>query len=267
MRNLLCIGLIAFLVSIGIADDQLVITGSTTVLPIAQACAEEYMDEHENADITVRGGGSGVGFAALIDGQCDIANASREIKEEEIETAQEKGVEPVDNKVAFDAIAVIVHPDNPVKGLTLEQLRDIYTGRKCNWKEFGGPDKSIVIVSRDVSSGTYEVFKEKVLEGETVDDGALKVASNQAAGTTVSSTPYGIAYIGLGYLNSRVKAIDIEGIPVGMETARDESYPIVRALHMYTDGEPAGIAKAYIDFILCTRGQEIVAELGYIPVK
>ncbi|HDR90883.1 MAG TPA: phosphate ABC transporter substrate-binding protein [candidate division Zixibacteria bacterium] len=249
------------------AEDQLVITGSTTVLPVAQACAEEYMDANPKADITVRGGGSGVGIAALIDEQCDIAMSSRDIKEKEIETARDKGVEPVEHVVALDALAIVVNPKNKVSKLTLEQVKAIYTGEITNWKELGGKDQDIVIVSRDVSSGTFEVFKEIVLKGGAVHESALKLASNQAVVTTVGNTPDAIGYVGLGYLNSKIKAVSVDGVDASVKTAQSGEYALVRKLNMYSKGAPTGSAKAYLDFVLSSTGQEIVSELGFVPVK
>lgn len=268
MRNLLLIAIAAVVFCAAlVAEDQLVITGSTTVLPIAQFCAEEYMMEHEDADITVRGGGSGVGIAALLDGQCDIANASRAIKEDEIKVAKAKGIEPKDHVVALDAIAVIVNPDLDIDNLDLDELKEIYTGKIKNWKEVGGPDEEIVVLSRDVSSGTFEVFKERVLEGEPVVESGLKLASNQAIATTVTSSPTAIGYIGLGYLSSKVKAVEIGGVEATIKNALSDEYPIIRKLHMYTNGEPKGMTKAFIDYVVGEKGQAIVEELGYVPVK
>jgi len=269
MRNIIAVcAMIALLTGFALADeDQLVITGSTTVLPIAQACAEAFMDANPDVDVTVRGGGSGVGIAALLDGTCDIADASRAIKTKELAAAREKGIEPLEHIVALDGIAVVVNTEVPVDGLTIEQIRDIYTGKINNWKDLGGPSKTIVTVSRDVSSGTFEVFKEKVLEGEAVRDDALKVASNQAALTTVSSTPFAIGYIGLGYLSSKVKAIKVDGVEPSKETAKSGEFPIVRPLYMYTNGELKGLAKQFIDFVLSEKGQAITGELGYVPVE
>jgi len=269
MKNLKIIGVLLTLAVTLLfgTDDQLVLTGSTTVLPIAQACAESFMDDNPKIDVTVRGGGSGVGIAALLDGTCDIADASRSIKTKELASARSKGVNPVEHIVAWDGIAVVVHPDVPIDNLTIEQIRDIYSGEINNWKALGGPSKSIVIVSRDVSSGTFEVFKEKVLEGSSVRDDALKVASNQAVTTTVSSTPFSIGYIGLGYLNDNVKAIKVDGVMPSKATAKSQEFPIVRPLYMYTNGEAQGLAKLFLDFVFSTEGQEIVDELGFVPVK
>ena len=261
------IAIIGLVFGIASADDQLVITGSTTVLPIAQACAEVFMDSHPSIDITVRGGGSGVGIAALLDATCDIADASRPMKSKELTKARAKGINPVEHIIAWDCIAVIVHPDVPVSELSLEQISDIYTGKINNWKDVGGPRKKIVVVSRDVSSGTYEVFKKKVLGGGSVRDDALKVASNQAVMTSVSSTPFSIGYVGLGYLNNKVKAVKVNGVTPSKKTAKSGAFPIVRPLYMYTNGEPTGLAKQFLNFVFSSEGQKIVDELGYVPVK
>jgi phosphate transport system substrate-binding protein len=168
-----------------------VIKGSTTVLPIAQSCAEVFMEENPAISISVQGGGSGVGIASLIDGTCNIANASRPIKEKEIATAQEKGVNPVETVIARDAIALVVHPANALAGLTLAEIKAIYTGKVSNWSEVGGADQEIIVVSRDSASGTFETFNELALEGEKVRADALLQASNAAVVTTVANTPGG----------------------------------------------------------------------------
>lgn len=268
MRNVLSIVFVAMLfVGVLIAKDQLVVTGSTTVLPIAQACAEAFMDANPGADITVRGGGSGVGIAALLDGQCNIAISSRDIKQKEIETAREKGIEPIEHTVAIDALAIIVNPKNKVSKLTIDQIRAIYIAEIKNWKDLGGANKGIVIVSRDVSSGTFEVFKEIVLKGDAVHESALKLASNQAVATTISSTADAIGYVGLGYVSSKVKSVKVDGVEATVANAQSKKYPITRGLHMYSNGAPTGTAKAFIDFIMSAEGQAIVAELGFVPVK
>lgn len=258
---------ILVLLSTTFAKNELVIVGSTTVLPIAQECAEIFMDKNPNVNLTVRGGGSGVGIAALIDKTCDIAMSSRAVKTKEMANARAKGINPVEHIIAWDCIVIVVHPEVPVENLTLEQLRDIYTGKTQNWKELGGPSKNIVVVSRDVASGTYEVFKEKVLKDKTESDNALKAASNQAVLTTVATTPFSIGYIGLGYLDEKVKAVKVEGVAPSKETAKSQRYPIVRPLYLVTNGAPKETAKQFIDFVLSTDGQKIVDKLGFVPVK
>jgi len=249
------------------ASKSITITGSTTVLPIAQRAAEAFMDINEDISVSVRGGGSGVGIAALIDGRADIADASRPIKTKEIKLAREKGIDPYANVVARDGIAVVVHPDNPVDSVSIEDLKKIYTGKIENWKDLGGPNKAIVVISRDFSSGTFEVFKELVLEGAKVIDEALMLASNKAVSTTIATTPNSIGYIGLGYLSKDAKALKVDGVEATEETVKKGEYKLARPLFMYTNGEPKGIIKSFIDFIFSPQGQEIAREVGYVPVK
>jgi phosphate transport system substrate-binding protein len=247
--------------------EDLTIKGSTTVLPIAQACAEAYMDAHSEITISVQGGGSGVGIASLLDGTCDIADASRAIKEKEINQAKEAGVEPMEHVVARDAIAVVVHPTNPVKGLSRVQIKAIYTGKISNWSEVGGEDKKIVILSRDSASGTFEAFNKLALDKEKVRPDALLQASNQAIAVSVSKTPGAIGYIGLGYVSDDVKVITVDGIEPTKETALSGEYPLSRPLYMYTNGEPEGAVKDFIGFVLSEVGQDLVEENGFVGLK
>lgn len=247
-------------------DNKITISGSTTVLPIAQACAEIFMDMNPEVNISVRGGGSSVGIAAIIAGTADIGDASRHINTKELNQARENGVNPYENIVANDGIAVVVNKNNPVHALTLAQLKDIYTGNIQNWKDLGGPNLPIVVISRDVSSGTFEVFNTIVLQNEKVLDGSLMLASNNAVATTTAETPGAIGYIGLGYLNDNLNTVQIEGIMPSKQTIQSMEYPISRTLHMYTNGAPKGLVKEFIDFILSVEGQEIVEEQGFISV-
>jgi len=249
------------------AKNNLTLAGSTTVLPIAQKAAEAFMDLNKDINISVRGGGSGVGIASLISGSVDIANSSRPIKAKEIKTAREKGKNPVENIIALDGLAVIVHPNNPINELDIKTIKDIYTGKISNWKVLKGIDQPIVVISRDVASGTFEVFKEKVLKGEKVRDDALMLASNKAVATTVAETPGAIGYVGLGYLSEEVKSIKIEGVTPSEKTVRSGEYKLARPLYMYTNGVPRGIAKDFIDFILSPTGQKIVKETGFVPLE
>ncbi len=246
---------------------KLTIQGSTTVLPIAQRCAEEFMKEHPEANISVRGGGSGVGIAALIDGTIDIATASRAMKTKELKKARVNGINPVAHVVARDAIAVILHPQNPVNNLTKSQLKAIYTGAISRWNEVGGSSDVIVVVSRDVASGTFEVFNELALDKQRVRPDALMQASNQAVVNIVASTNGAIGYVGLGYLSKEVKPIAIDGVMPSVATAKSGAYLLARSLYMYTDGKPKGLAKEFIDFVLGPKGQRIVKEEGFVPVK
>lgn len=252
--------------------NRLSIQGSTTVLPIAQLVAEEYMDLADmgllpEADITVRGGGSGVGIAALLDGTIDIAIASRPMKSKEVEKAKTKGLEPFATVIAKDGIAVIIHPSNSVMGLSMEDLKAIYTGQISKWNEIGGETKSIVIISRDTASGTFGTFKKLALKGEKVRDDALMLASNQAVATTVAKTPGAIGYVGLGYLSDKVKALEIDEVEPSQKTVVSGEYALSRPLFMYTNGKPKGLAKKSIDFVLSLAGQRIVEDLGFVPLR
>jgi len=248
------------------AAKSLTIKGSTTVLPIAQSCAEVFMDMHSDVNISVQGGGSGVGIASLIDGTCDIADASRSIKDKEKEKAKENNVRAYENVVALDGIAVIVHPSNPVDGLSVEQIKKIYTGGISNWNEVGGKKTKITVISRDSASGTFETFNELALDKERVRPDALLQASNQAVAQTVSRTPGAIGYVGLGYLSSAVKGVSVEGVEPTNENVINGSYELARKLFMYTNGAPEGIVKAFIDFVLGEEGQELVKKAGYVPL-
>lgn len=257
---------LALLFSVGLFAQKLTIQGSTTVLPIAQAAAEAYMDNNPDADITVRGGGSGTGIAALIDGATDIADASRPMKTKEIKTAREKGVNPVANVVARDGIAVVVHPNNPINKISKEDIQKIYTDEITRWDNVGGRG-SIVVVSRDAASGTFEAFNELALEKAKLTDGALMLASNLEVARTVAQTPGAIGYVGLGYLTDEIKALQVDGILPSEETVNDGTYPLARPLFMYTPGNPKGLAKSFIEFVMSPAGQEIVKEAGFVPVK
>jgi phosphate transport system substrate-binding protein len=243
------------------------INGSTTVLPIAQKVAESFMKEHPDVKISISGGGSGNGIKALIDKTTDIANSSRTIKPEEAEQAKAKGANPVEFIVAYDCIVPVVHAQNPLANITLDQLKAMYKGKIKNWKEVGGPDKPIVIISRDTSSGTYEVWEEIVMKKERVFPGALLQASNGAIVQAVSKNPNAIGYIGVGYADKSVKLLSVSGIVGSKETTLNKSFPISRPLYMYTPAQPAGDVKNFLDFVLSDKGQKLVEEEGFIPLK
>lgn len=251
--------------SVVFGAEELVINGSTTVLPIAQKAAEVYMKEHPDVSISISGTGSGDGIKALVDGTTDIANSSRFIKDSEITKAIENGVFPVPHQIALDCIVPIVHSKNPIKELSLEQLKRIYTGKITNWKAVGGENKEIVVISRDTSSGTYEVWHKKVLKKERVTPKASLLASNGAIVMAVAKNTYAIGYIGLGYVNKDVKALEVEGITPNADSARSGKYPIARELFMFTDGWPKGIIMDFINFIVTPRGQKLVEEVKYVP--
>ncbi|HSM72112.1 MAG TPA: PstS family phosphate ABC transporter substrate-binding protein [Anaerolineales bacterium] len=253
--------------------------GSDTIVNLALAWAERYQDEHPDIRISVTGGGSGTGIAALINGTVDIANASRQIKNEEIEQAQSNGIEPLEHIIARDAIAVIVNPQNPVDQLTLKQISDIYSGKITNWKEVGGEDRPIVRLSRETNSGTHVYFLETVLRLSSKEDktlfsmDTLLLPSSEGIIAEVRQNPNAIGYDGLGYVPHDLKTIAIAEVEGGayvlpsIPTVNDKTYPIARDLYMYTNGQPDGLLKEYLDWILSAEAQEIVAELGFVPVS
>jgi phosphate transport system substrate-binding protein len=252
--------------------------GSDTLVNLALAWAERYMPVHPEVRISVTGGGSGTGIAAMINGTVDIANASRAMKDEEIAAARENGIEPIEFVVAGDAIAVVVHPSNPIDSLTLSQISDIYTGKLTNWSELGGEDWPIVLLSRESNSGTYVYFLENVIRlGDSESDllfspDTLLMPSSEGISTEVRQNPNAIGYDGLGYVTPDQKMLAVSIASGGpfvlpsIETVNDGSYPISRPLFMYTAGQPTGAVKAYLDWVL-SEGQGLVGELGFVPLQ
>ena len=243
------------------------IKGSTTVLPIAQKIAEAYMKENPEISISISGGGSGNGIKAIIDGTTDIADSSRFIKGKEIKLAMEKGRYPVPFSVAYDCIVPVLHPTNTVKNLTTDQLKAIYKGEIKNWKKVGGPDRRIVVVSRDTSSGTYEVWSKKVMKKERVFPGALLQASNGAVLQTVASNKNAVGYIGLGYMNKSVKPITVNNVKGTSATTLNGTYPVGRPLYMFTNNWPEGEIAKFINYILHPeKGQKLISDIGFVPL-
>ena len=254
------------LFGISYAED-LRIDGSTTVLPVAQKAAEVFMKKNPNIRVFVSGSGSGTGIKAVLDGSTDIADSSREAKDKEVASGKEKGITLTGHKIALDGIVPIVHPLMKINDITVEQLRDIYNGKIKSWKELGGPNRPISVVSRDTSSGTYEVWEEKVLKGDKVRADALLVASNGQAVQTVANNKFAIGYIGIGYVDKSVRVLKVNGKTASAKTVRDGSWPIARPLFMYTNGKPAGVIAKFIDFMLSKEGQKIVNEVKYVSLK
>ena len=251
--------------------------GSDTLVNLALAWAEEYMRAHPEVSISVTGGGTGTGIAAMLNGTADIANASRSMKPEELDSAAKIGMQPVEHTVALDAIAVVVNPANPVSALTLQQISDIYTGKITNWKEVGGDDRPIVLLSRESNSGTYVYFLENVIRMGKKSEllfspNTLLMPSSQGISSEVRHNPNVIGYDGLGYVTPDQKVVAVARDKPGpfvlpsAATVNDGSYPISRPLFMYTPHEPSGQVKAYIDWIL-TDGQVKVSELGFVPLS
>ncbi|HET7087333.1 MAG TPA: phosphate ABC transporter substrate-binding protein [Anaerolineae bacterium] len=253
--------------------------GSDTMVNLALAWAEAYQGIYPDVRISVTGGGSGTGIASLINGTADIANASRAMKSEERAEAESNGIQPVEIPVARDAIAVIVHPDNPVESLTLQQISDIYSGKITNWKEVGGEDRPIVLLSRETNSGTHVYFLEEVIrlgdsENKTLfSPDTLLLPSSEGITAEVRQNLNAIGYDGLGYVTPDVKTVAVAAEPgapyvkPSIESVNAGQYPIARPLFMYTNGEPGGTVKEFIDWILGPDGQAIVARLGFVPLK
>jgi phosphate transport system substrate-binding protein len=246
---------------------SITVTGSTTVLPIAQGAAESYMDDHADADIKVSGGGSGVGIQAIGEGTADIGMSSRELSGDEMAKYPELRV----TRIADDGIAIIVNPANTVNSLSLPQIKAIYQADITNWKEVGGPDQAIVIIGRDSASGTRSFFTEMVLEKEDAAPIMLEKNSNGAVTQTVAQTPGAIGYVSIGYLDRTVKGLDlmVNGNPITPTVAnvKNGQYPISRPLIMITQGSPQGLAKSYLEFIISPAGQQIVADEGYVTLS
>lgn len=261
------------------AKDAIQIKGSDTMVNLGQAWAEEFNKRHPDVNISITGGGSGTGIAALISGTCDIAESSRAMADKEIKQAMDRGIKPEQDIVAMDGLAVVVHPNNPVKNLTLDDLRNIFMGNIDNWQAVGGKNKPIVILSREVNSGTHIFFKEHVLRKgdakgpEEFSPSALLMPSSQAIADEIANNENAIGYYGMGYINSGQKAIAVADnssspfVPPTIENVKTDIYPISRPLYMCTNGQPKGAIKDFIDFVHSNDGQEIVKKLDFVPVK
>jgi len=257
----------ALMSGMAFAGSSIVIKGSTTVLPIAQGTLESFIKKHPEVQISLSGGGSGEGIKALIDKTADIATSSREIKKEEVELAKTKGVNPVANVVANDAIVPVVHPKNKVTNLSIDQLSQIYQGKITNWKEVGGEDLKIIVISRDSSSGTFESWDHFVMKKAKVAPQAQMLASNGAIVTAVAKNRYAIGYLGIGYVNKSLKPLQVNGITASVQTALSKEYPMSRELYMYTDGDATGDVAKYIAFVKSEEGQKIVVKEGFVPLS
>jgi phosphate transport system substrate-binding protein len=259
--------------------NSLQIKGSDTMVNLGQAWAEAFMKQNPGTSIAVTGGGSGTGISAMVNNTCDIAEVSREMKESEIELIASKGMPPKKIIVALDGLAVVVSPINNISELTIDQLADIFTGKIKNWKELGGRDAKIVLLSREVNSGTHVYFKEHVLRHGKTDGReefaaeALLLSSSQAIADEISQNQDAIGYYGMGYITAKEKALKVAkeknspAIPPTMENVISGAYPISRPLLMYTKGEPTGLSKTFIEYVLSPAGQQIVKKLDFVPVK
>jgi phosphate transport system substrate-binding protein len=253
------------------------VKGSDTIVNAAQMVSEEFMKEYPYVFVAITGGGSGVGIASLINKTCDVATASREIKPKEIEIAEKRGVFPKEFIVAHDGVAVIVNKNNPVEKMTSEDLHKIFTGEATNWKEFGGQDLQIVTLSREVSSGTHAYFKEEVVKlgkkdcPDEFSAQTLLLSSSQAIVEEVVTNEAAIGYLGMGYVSERTKALLLLGkdgqyYPPDVKDVLKKTYPLSRPLYFYTNGEPKGVTKLFIDFALSPKGQEQFKNTGFVPI-
>ena len=250
------------------------IKGSDTMVNLCQAWAEAFMAKHPKVNVAVTGGGSGTGIAALIGGTCDLAAASRKMTAKEIAAATSKGGAPQEFTVALDGLAVVVHPSNPVKQLTIQQLADLFTGKITNWSQVGGENKQVVLLSREVNSGTHVYFKEHVLgaSNEFAPE-ALLMPSSQAIADEVAGNPSAIGYYGMGYTNPKNAVVSVAKtasdpfIAPSEETVRSGAYPISRPLFLYSRRAPEGVVKAFVDFTESPDGQAVVRKIDFVPLK
>lgn len=279
---LLAFSILSVLASAGFTGElkgSIQIKGSDTMVNLAQGWAEVFSKKNPGVNAAVTGGGSGTGIAALISGTTDIALSSRTMKEKEINKARENGIEPNEIKIALDGLAVVAHPANPVSKLTIGELSDIFSGKIKNWKEVGGINLPIVILSREVNSGTHVYFKEHVLRKgnersvEEFSPSALLMPSSQAIADEISQNANAIGYYGMGYISLKQKVIAVAKdkncpyLEPVLANVQDNSYPIARPLLIYTKGQPQGIVKAFLDFVLSEEGQEIVRKTDFVPIK
>ena len=250
------------------AQEKLHIEGSTTVGPIADGFAEVFKTLYPDVVITVNKSGSGTGASALIDSRCDIATMSRFMKDSEFKDAVEKGVFPVAHAVAMDGVCVILHPSNPINALTTEQVRNIYMGKYKSWKELGGSDTPIVMISRDTSSGTYDTFESFIMKKEKMSPNVEQVSTNQQMFSRIQSTQGAIGYVGFGFVKSGVKAVTLDGVKPTVQTILNGQYPVSRPLFMFTNGypKPGSMAYKFVTFHLTEEGQEVVEDKGFVAM-
>jgi len=278
-KKFACMVLVLFCLNAAYAGDKFIqIKGSDTMVNLVQAWAEKFMEKNQSDFIAVTGGGSGTGISSLISGTCDIAASSRTIKIKEMDIAKQKGINPYEIKIALDGLAVVVNPANPIDKLTVDQLAQIFTGKIKNWKEIGGPDMKIVLLSREMNSGTHIYFKEHILRKgdpnskEEFAPSALLLSSSQSIADEVAYNTSAIGYYGMGYISLKQKAVFIakdnksEYIAPTVENVMNGAYPISRPLFLYTNGEPADLVKKFIDFALSKEGQDVVVQIDFVPV-
>lgn len=269
MRKIgMCLIVAAAVTANAVAEEKITIDGSTTVGPIAKAFAEYFMSKNKDVNVSVSESGSGNGAKSLMNGVCDVADMSRPMKEKEFKAAAAKGIQPVAHVVALDGLAIIVHPSNKVAKMTMRQVKDVYLGKISNWKQLGGPDRDIVVISRDTNSGTYETFEKLVMNKDKIVKSAEYVGSNGAVRQRVQSTPAAIGYVGLGFIDKTVKDLVINGVEPTAQTIQTGRYPIARPLFMYTNQYPklGSPLFQFVTIYLTKDGQEMIEDIGFVPV-
>ena len=250
----------------GWAGDKLSVAGSTSLLPMVQKAAEAFMGVDPQAEIAVAGRGSGDGFRAVLEGLADLAGVSRQLRPSELDLAKKRGKKLHLVPVALGCVVPVVDPANPVKALSLEQLRQIYSGEITNWKQLGGRDQPIAVMSRDSNSGTFEIFREAVMGPKRVLPRALLLASNGAMVQAVSGNPRAIGYVGLGYMCAKLRGLTVNGLEPRVDTVKSGAYPLSRRLYMVLPGPPTGLAGRFLDFLLGPAGRAIASQEGLVPL-
>lgn len=273
MKKILVVLAMVMLTASVFAGKIVQVKGSDTMVNLGQAMAEQFMKQTKGAKIALTGGGSGTGIAGLLNQTCDIAQASRSIEQKELDMAKQSGINVKEWLVAYDGIAVVGNNNNVVSNLSSAQIRSIYLGEITNWKEVGGADKKIVVLSRESNSGTHVYFKEHILRKgkskgpEEYGAQTLFMPSTQAIVDEVAKNDGAIGYIGLGYLDKSIKDIKVDGIEANVANVKNKTYPISRGLFWYTDGEPKGDAKKFLDYAFSKAGQDIIAKEGFVTIK
>lgn len=255
------------------------IKGSDTIVNLVQVWAEKFSQINDGINVGVTGGGTGTGFAALLNNTCDIAMASRQVEENEVNLAKKQNIIYKEFIVGLDGLAVLVNKSNPVNNLTMEQLRDIFMAKITNWEQIGGENRPIVLLSRESNSGTHMFFKETVIRLNDINSKdefspkALLMPSSQAIVDEIYQNPNAIGYAGIGFMNDQTKAVSVsaqnstEYFYPTIENVMYGKYPISRPLYLYTNGEPKGTVKDFIDYALSEQGQKIVVETAFVPIK
>ena len=246
---------------------MLTIEGSDTMVNIAQAWAEQFMEENPDVMITIRGGGSGAGIASLINGTVDFSLASRDVRESEFEDGAAVGVDIIEHTTSYDGLAVVVNPGSGMTAISMDDLGKIYRGEITNWAEVGGNDLDIVLIGRDSASGTFAFFQEKVVGDDNDYSTSMRnIQTNMGIVTEVSSNPGAVGYVGMGYLTDELVVLEIDGVLGTVDAVRDGTYPLARRMLMCSDGAPTGLAAAFLDWVQGAAGQAIVAEEGFVPI-